>query len=94
MSFPYNFSCLDASSGYVMSSPESVSCLVVACCVLHNIAIRNGQELDLPEEILPEINDEQEGEDDEDRIYNRDRMYIHGLRARQDIVDRFFNNPR
>lgn len=47
------FRCLDASAGYVMSSPGYMAQIVIACCVLHNMAIRNGIELDLPDDELP-----------------------------------------
>lgn len=88
---------MDASAGYVMSSPESVSCLVIACCVLHNIAIRNHQELDLDEEVLEVANNdgeqEQDDDPDQDHEFIRNRMYLQGLRAREDIVTAYFQRP-
>lgn len=77
-----------------MSLPESVSCLVIACCILHNIAIRNGQELDLPDEIPPQPNDEvnyEEENEDLDREMPRNRLYYHGLRARNEIMEAYFH---
>lgn len=84
------YRCLDASAGYVMSSPESVSCLVIACCVLHNLAIRNGQELDLLEEVIAEAPIEGDDDDLLDRDHHRQRMHIRGLQAREEIVDGYF----
>lgn len=78
-----------------MSSPESVSCMIVACCILHNIAIRNGQELDLiPEdEIAPRVENqvEEEGGEDIEAGMPRNRLYYRGLRARNEIVESYFN---
>lgn len=80
-----------------MSSPESVSCLIVACCVLHNVAIRNQQDLDLDD--LPLMEDQhdvnQDGDDDNDpeREVLRNRLYIRGVRAREEIVENYFERP-
>lgn len=77
-----------------MSAPDSASCLIVGCCILHNIAIRNGQELDLPEDgIPPEVGnqDEQENGDDIEVDMPRNRLYYRGLRAREEIMEAFFH---
>ena len=42
------FRVLDESSGYIMSNPEKTA-LVVACMCLHNLTIRNMQELGINE---------------------------------------------
>ncbi|XP_034777902.1 putative nuclease HARBI1 isoform X1 [Acipenser ruthenus] len=46
------FRCLDRSDLTLQYSPQNVSKFFVACCVLHNIAIRNGCRIDLPEDTL------------------------------------------
>lgn len=72
-----------------MSSPDDVSCIVIACCVLHNIAIRNGIELDVPEtEDL--IGEDVNGAIDDDIQGNR--PYQRGVRARNEIVHGFFTD--
>ncbi|XP_061642452.1 biogenesis of lysosome-related organelles complex 1 subunit 1 isoform X2 [Phyllopteryx taeniolatus] len=49
------FRCLDRSGGTLQYSPKSVSAFFVACCVLHNIAIRHGCHFDLSEETLQDL---------------------------------------
>lgn len=80
-----------------MSKPEYVACIVVACGILHNIAIRNRLDLDLHEEdelVAPrEIVGEREEEQDEDVQNNEgqgNRLYIQGLRDRDEIVAEYF----
>lgn len=73
-----------------MSRPESVSCLVIACCVLHNLAIRNGQELDLVEDVIPEAPIEGDADDVLERDPQRQRLHIRGLHAREQLVDGYF----
>ncbi|KAK7922333.1 hypothetical protein WMY93_009235 [Mugilogobius chulae] len=46
------FRCLDKSGGILNYTPQKVAAFFVACCVLHNIAIRHGCALDLPEDRL------------------------------------------
>lgn len=72
-----------------MSSPASVSCIVIACCVLHNVAIRNGLELDVPEPAqAPQQPDDALGDDDDLRYGVR--PHLRGIRAREEIVQAFF----
>ncbi|XP_029444664.1 putative nuclease HARBI1 [Rhinatrema bivittatum] len=40
------FRCLDQSGGALQYSPEKVACIAMACCMLHNIALRFGMEDD------------------------------------------------
>lgn len=72
-----------------MSRPESVSKMVIACCVLHNIAIRNGQPLDVDEEGDNRSHDGGEG-DTTILGAEHGRPYHRGVSARQDIVDAYF----
>ena len=37
-----HFRCLDKSGGTLQYSPQKVRAFFVACCVLHNIAMRHG----------------------------------------------------
>lgn len=80
-----------------MSKPVYVACIVVACGILHNIAIRNGLELDLHEEdelAEPREVISQEEEEDADAINpgpNGNRLYVQGLYERDRIVQEDFN---
>ena len=44
------FRCLDKSGGYLKYTPQKIASFCVACCVLHNIAMRHGLVLDFDEE--------------------------------------------
>lgn len=44
------FRCLDKSGGTLQYSPQKVAAFFVACCVLHNIAIRHGCLIDINED--------------------------------------------
>lgn len=44
------FRCLDKSGGYLQYTPQKIASFCVACCVLHNIAMRHGEMLDFDEE--------------------------------------------
>lgn len=76
-----------------MSDPSAVSSLVIACAVLHNMAIMRGIDLDInnldniPQEmaVQPEI-DVEDG-----RAEHRGRPLIRGIRARNQIVEGFFS---
>lgn len=41
------FRCLDRSGGVLMYSPEVVCKIILACCVLHNIAVKHGLHIPL-----------------------------------------------
>lgn len=71
-----------------MSCAASVSKIVIACCVLHNIAIRNGIDLDVDERpFFPA--EEEAGE--EDRADGQGvRAHYRGIRVREDIVQAYF----
>nr|XP_023680798.1 putative nuclease HARBI1 [Paramormyrops kingsleyae] len=49
------FRCLDKSGGALQYSPQKVAAVFVACCVLHNIAMRYGCLLDINEDTLQEF---------------------------------------
>ncbi|XP_053572148.1 putative nuclease HARBI1 [Bombina bombina] len=53
------FHCLDHSGGVMQYAPEKVAKIILVCCILHNIAIRRGIEIDDEEEIsfenFPEV---------------------------------------
>ena len=49
------FRCLDKSGGTLKYSPQKVAAFFVACCVLHNIAMRHGCALDLDEDTLQDM---------------------------------------
>lgn len=72
-----------------MSAPEDVSCIVIACCVLHNLAIRNGIELEVPEVeelVVEDVNGALDNDNQGVRPYQR------GLRVRNEIVQGFFSD--
>lgn len=75
-----------------MSEPGYSACIVIACCILHNIAIRNGIELDLdeeeeiPERAVPQKLDVEEDHPDHVDEGARNRHYIEGMRIRDEIV--------
>lgn len=76
-----------------MSSPGYVSCMVIACCVLHNIAIRNGIELDIiEEEILRRPAEGENNDEDAENHGPRNRLHVQGLREREEIVRLYFNH--
>lgn len=86
------FRCLDQSAGYLMSEPGYVAEIVVACSILHNMAIRNGLELDLPEdeEMLNEYADD--AHHNEANELNQHQQLQRGLAARNRIVTDYFTN--
>lgn len=49
------FRCLDKSGGTLQYSPQKVGAFFVACCVLHNIAIRHGCVLDGNEDAVQDL---------------------------------------
>lgn len=75
-----------------MSKPGYVANIVVACAILHNIAIRNGIDLDLPddEEMLNRDGQIQVAEDRE--VGPGNQQLQRGLRARQRIVRNYFDH--
>lgn len=78
-----------------MSSPSAVSSIVIACCVLHNLAVRRGIALDIPDggdngPARPLT--QPGGQEDEEVIADRGRAYVRGINARQNIVDAFFSH--
>ena len=44
------FRCLDRSGGVLQYTPQKIASFCVACCVLHNIAMRHGVMLEFDEE--------------------------------------------
>lgn len=79
-----------------MSKPDYVACMVVACGILHNLAIRNGIELDLQDDV--DLGDPRriiglEVEEDEE-VNNYDRhgnhLYIQGVQERDRIMEEYF----
>ncbi|XP_043938543.1 putative nuclease HARBI1 [Protopterus annectens] len=54
------FRCLDGSKGTLQYTPEKCGHIVVACCVLHNIALQRGLELCTPEELVKQEQPEAE----------------------------------
>ena len=68
-----------------MYTPEKVCKIVVACCIVHNIAIRHGMPLDIPEDMEepPEDMDAFGG------VHPQHEM-AGGRRLREDIVQRYF----
>lgn len=87
------FRCLDQSAGYLMSKAGYVADIVVACGILHNIAIRQGHDLDIPEdgEYLNHYGEEAELDEHERNKGQRNQQLIRGLEARQRIVRDYFN---
>lgn len=75
-----------------MSCPDAVSRIVVACCVLHNIGIRNAIELDVPEmmEYPREANVSDDEAYEEENGPNGARPQVRGTRARAEIVQAYF----
>nr|XP_033809117.1 putative nuclease HARBI1 [Geotrypetes seraphini] len=58
-----HFRCLDRSGDQLLYRPEKVAQIFVACCMLHNLAVRKHQPLpDLPQQQLQQPPD---GDDDE-----------------------------
>nr|XP_033465325.1 putative nuclease HARBI1 isoform X2 [Epinephelus lanceolatus] len=49
------FRCLDKSGGTLQYSPQKVGAFFVACCVLHNLAIRHGCLLDQNEDTVQDL---------------------------------------
>uniref|UniRef100_UPI00398EFA7D putative nuclease HARBI1 n=1 Tax=Pristiophorus japonicus TaxID=55135 RepID=UPI00398EFA7D len=60
------FRCLDFSGGVLQYSPEWISLFVVACCMLHNLAIMRGQPLEDELAVAHEEEAQEEDEDEED----------------------------
>ncbi|XP_067873103.1 putative nuclease HARBI1 [Heterodontus francisci] len=62
------FRCLDRSSAALQYAPAAVSCIVVVCCSLHNLALQRGEQLN--SEDIMERNasyDDEEMEEDDDQ---------------------------
>ncbi len=49
------FRCLDKSGGTLQYSLQKVAAFFVACCVLHNIVLRHGRDLDLDGDALQDL---------------------------------------
>nr|XP_055049589.1 putative nuclease HARBI1 [Misgurnus anguillicaudatus] len=52
-----HFRVLDRTGGALLYSPEKVCQIVVACCMLHNIAVRAGMPVEAIEELMAEDED-------------------------------------
>ena len=63
-------------------SPQKVCKIVVASCIIHNIAIRHGMPLEAPEDVEPP-------ENIDDPPYRANEM-AEGRRSREDIIRRYF----
>lgn len=77
-----------------MSRPGSVASIVIACGVLHNLAVRRGVDLEIneaenhfPGRMVPRQDDDDDGDE---AFEDRGRAYVRGQRARRNIVDTFF----
>ena len=73
---------LDRTGGAMVYSPQKVCKIVVASCIIHNIAIRHGMPLEAPEDVEPPDN-------------NNDPPYVanemaEGRHLRQNIIRRYF----
>lgn len=85
------FRCLDQSAGYLMSDPGYVADIVVACAILHNMAIRNGLDLDLPEgEEMQNVYAEDVRHNEMNEGGPGNQQLQRGLAARARIVQDYF----
>lgn len=75
-----------------MSDPSAVSRLVIACCVLHNMAVMRGIDLDIGDQdhLAVERPVQQEEAVVDERAENRGRPLMRGIQARNLIVQGFF----
>ena len=83
---------LDSSTGAIMSSPEKVSLIIMACVCLHNLSIQRRQELDIDQADLEEVFARMR---EEDRHYIAPReivnpLFAAGVAKRNEIVQRYF----
>jgi len=67
-------------------SPQKVCKIVVASYIIHNIAIRHGMPLEVPEDVEPP---EEPPENIDDPAYVANEM-AEGRRSREDIIQRYF----
>lgn len=72
-----------------MSNPEKTSLIVTACCVLHNIAIKNNQDMDINDEALLNIirQDRLHGND---QVRQRGNEFVLGMQKRNTFVRNYF----
>ncbi|KAJ1114965.1 hypothetical protein NDU88_003194 [Pleurodeles waltl] len=76
------FRCLHMTDGTLMYSPKKVCHIIVACCMLHNLALR--RQVPFLQEDVPdggvvaavEPAESEEEEDEEDDTDNRDRVIL------------------
>lgn len=73
-----------------MSVPVYVTRIVVACAILHNMAILNGLDLDIPEDEELE-NRDGENQIAEDNVGLRNQQLQRGLQAKERIVRTYFH---
>lgn len=66
---------------------------ITTCAILHDIAIRNGQELDIPEEdeYFNRYGEEQVAEENEGNEGPQNQQLVRGLQARERIVRNYFH---
>lgn len=88
------FRCINQSAGYIMSEPGYAANIVLACAILHNMAIRNGIELDIPddEELVNQDGQNQADEENagDEHAGHRNQELQRGLNARNCIVTAYF----
>ena len=75
-----------------MSKPERSALVVMACCVLHNMAKANGVELDINEvELQDQLRRVASAETGPEEVAPAPRgTYLEGVRHRNEIVEYFF----
>uniref|UniRef100_H3BHK8 Putative nuclease HARBI1 n=1 Tax=Latimeria chalumnae TaxID=7897 RepID=H3BHK8_LATCH len=78
------FRCLDGSKGTLQYSPEKCSRIVVACCVLHNIALQHGLETWTP----PAMGNQDQPEEEFEQIESLDSE---AFRIRQELILNHFS---
>lgn len=81
---------LDRSSGYIMSNPEKTSLIVTSCIVLHNIAIKMNQELDINDDALLNII-RQDRLNGNYLARQRGNAFVAGMNRRNEFVTNYFN---
>ncbi|XP_067906154.1 putative nuclease HARBI1 [Heterodontus francisci] len=70
------FHCLDSSGGAQQYAPDRVGCIIVVCCVLHNIAVQSGEALQ-----DEEVWEQDTFSDDEDTEGNQEQPLMGAQRA-------------
>ncbi|KAM4706630.1 putative nuclease HARBI1 [Discoglossus pictus] len=75
------FRCLDRSGGVLQYSPEKGAQIILACCILHNLAVSRNQDIDILEDLetpppVPAISEEENTEV--------------GKKTRVEVIDRYF----